>query len=236
MVEGLSKVELSEYISQRGTGQAIEREGALVYDFMPVVLGDEFRTNDVLSRMLLRPAPKDAPFILQSDAYETLGLKYVDEENLVPALECYRIALNSRTTFAMFMARIQEAALLNQHEIDHLDVSTDLERKLVEEVVKSNGKHDQVAYNTWVEELRTAQKTWLELDGSNNYGSRKYVEACLRIGEYERAIANAESLGDENLIRRVKRVIPKEILDIKFLTKYINDNFPESTFGRESMF
>lgn len=230
MVRDLSRVTLSEYINQRGTGQPIQRKEAIVYDFMPVVLGDQFRTDGVLSRMLLRPAPEDAPFMLKSNAYETLGLKYVGKGELIPALECYRIALDSRTSFTAAMASIQESALLNNREIAQMNTSTDLEKKLVREIAKSWIIYDQAAYISWVEELRTTQKNWKKLN-RENYGSAEYIEACLKIGKCKEALANAEELGDEKLIMRVKRVWPKEILDIKFLKKYIDDNHPESSFG-----
>jgi len=228
MPKSLSKVVIINHIRQRGTGQIIRREEAIVYDFMPVILGDKFRTDSTLSKMLLRPEPEDAPFMLETDAYETLGLRYVREGLLVPALECYRIALDSRTSFVGAVAEIQENVLLNPNEIRHMDVSSDLEKKLVEEIAKSDGNHDQFAYASWVEELRTARKAWSELN-RNNYGSREYVEACLKIGEYKEALSNAKDLRDKKLIRRVKQAIPNEILDIKFLRKFIDDNFPEST-------
>ncbi len=228
MVRNLFRVTLSEYINQRGTGQPIQREEAIVYDFMPVVLGDRFRTDEVLSRMLLRPAPEEGPFMLKSNAYETLGLKYVDREELIPALECYRIALDSRTSFATAIARIQGSALLNQREIAHMDTSTDLEQKLVREVAKSRRIYDRVAYTSWVEGLRTDQKQWRK-SNKEKFGSPEYVEACLKIGEYEQALLIAKDLGDKKLMKKVKQTQPKEILDVKFLKKYIDDNHPELT-------
>src|SRR3989338_3565018 len=88
---------------------------ANVYDFMPAVLGNKFRTNEILSRMLLRRAPETAPFMLLTDAYEELGLRYAGEGSIIPALECYRIALQSRTSFARAMGLIQGKALHDEN-------------------------------------------------------------------------------------------------------------------------
>lgn len=234
MVKNLSKVTLFKYISQRGTGQAIHRDEAIVYDFMPVILGDQFRIDDILSKMLLRRAPVDAPFMLAADAYEKLGLRYVTHDELVPALECYRIALDSRTSFTAAIASMGRSALLNPNEIKHLDLSTDLERKLVENVAKSGRTYDQQAYSSWLEGLKAARKQWLGLN-KTAYGSKAYVEACLPVGEYQEALLNAQELGDKTLVRSVQRARPHEILDVKFLGKYIDDNFPESSMGREPL-
>ncbi len=230
MSKKLSRVVLPEYVKQRGTGKAIQRNEAIVYDFMPGILGDQFRTDAILSGMILRPAPEHAPFILETDAYETLGLRYVKEKEIIPAMECYRIALNSRTSFARAIADLQGSALLNPGELEHL-ADSPLEDKLIASAIRLRKKYSQSAYTAWVEELRTAYKQWRDLN-KTAYGSREYIEACLRIGEYKEAILLAKELGDKKLIRAVRAAKPEEILDLKFLKKYIRDNFPESTIGR----
>ena len=233
--EGLSQADLSEYIYPRGTGHAIPREKAIVYDFMPMCLGEQFRTSEILSRMLLRPAPETAPFMLQADAYEKLGERYIRENKITPALECYRIALGSKTEFTAAIARLGSSALLNPHELEHLNLSTNLEKILMKEVMKSPQDSDQAAYSNWIEDLRVAQERWLDLN-HKEYGSATYVEACLSIGKYEEARTNATKLGNQSLLQKVKDFIPVEILDVQFLKKYIDDNYPESTFGRERRF
>jgi hypothetical protein len=225
-----SRISLSTHISQRGAGEIINRKEALVYDFMPMILGERFRIDGTLSKMLLRPAPEDAPFMLETDAYETLGEKYIDKGEWNPALECYRIALESRTSFAKFMAGIQGDALLSPNEIGHLDISTKMERGLLKWAMESGMRSDPSAYIKWVNELRIAKNNWENLN-RNAYGSKEYVEACLRIGEYKEALSNAKNLNDRKLTRIVKQARPKEILDIGFLKKFIDDNFPESSIG-----
>lgn len=222
---------LPGYEFQRGTGQPIPRQDVLVYDFMPVILGDQFRTDAVLSKMLLRPAPEDAPSMLQADAYETLGLRYVSKGELIPALECYRIALDSRTEFARLIRGLGEGALLSKDEIAHMEISTDLEKRLIRQMTASQSTHDATAYRSWVEELRAARKRWLDLN-HDAYDSREYVEACLKVGEYQQALLLAEKLGDIDLIGRVRGSQPEEILAVVFLKQYIKRNFPKSSFGR----
>lgn len=228
--KGLAEVSVSDYITQRGTGKPIQREGAIVYDFMPVILGEQFRTDKVLSCMLLRPQPVDAPFMLRTEAYEELGMKYVSKGKTTPALECYRIALDSTTSFTKFIGDIQSCALINENELKHMDISSELEEKLLKEIVKLNTKVNLTSYESWVEEIRSKYQKWKSFS-LNDQKSREYVETSLKIGKYEEAFYSAKELGDKKLIQKVKSATPKEILDVNFLDKHIHDNFPESTIG-----
>lgn len=228
----LSKVSLSQYINQRGTGKPIAREDAVVYDFMPVVLGDQFRTDRILSKMLLRPAPEEGPFMVMKDAYEALGNKYLEKDKVRSALECYRIAMDSATGFAGFVSGIQESALLSPQEIRKMKIFSPLESRLIEKLIKER-QADPEKYAQWVEELRAAKKAWggLNMDRTT-YGSREYVEACLAIGEYQEALSSAKVLRDRRLMDRVRQATPREFLDVKFLSCYMDDNQPESSIGR----
>ncbi|GAI66228.1 unnamed protein product, partial [marine sediment metagenome] len=197
----------------------------------PVILGDQFRSNNILSKMLLRPAPKDAPFMLQTDAYETLGFKYLKENKIIEALECYRIALDSSIGFTMAIRSLGKSALLNQNEINHLNIPKNLENKLISSVGRLKNKINPGAYCSWVEELRIVEQQWMKLN-QKDYGSKEYIELCLKTGRYKEALSNAKSLEDEKVIEKVKLVTPEEILDIEFLKGYIAKNFPESSMFR----
>jgi len=228
MKKELYRVSIERLASQRGTGKPIQREQAIVYDFMPVTLGEQFRTNSILSKMLLRSPPVGAPFMLTTTAYETLGFKYFEEGEIIPALECYRIALDSRTSFVTFIAKIQKNVLLNQNELSHLELFTPLEEMLLKESYKSKFQPNPELYAKWIKELRTARKNWFELN-HNDYGSEEYVKACLKVGEYEEAIHHARKLNKKELLEEVESAMPREILDVEFLRKYVDDNHPESS-------
>lgn len=185
----LSRIKISEYMNQRGTDKEIPLREAIVYDFMPYVIGERFRKEKVLLNRVFFDAPVDAPFILKSVAYETLGLIYLNKKDLIPALDCYRIFLDSRLNFVKVMSRIQNNALLNSSEKNALKFESVLEEKLVREVLNLNVKADLEAYSYWVEALRKDRKS----------------------------LAKDEST--------------EEILDTKWLEQFIDENFPESTFG-----
>lgn len=227
---GLSQVVMEKYISQRGTGEPIDREKAIVYDFMPVILGERFMTDEVLSKMIMRPEPVSAPFMLRSDAYEKLGSIYVKKGELIPALECYRIALDAATSLSLFISRLQGNALLNTNELNHLDGPTVFEGKLIKEAKKVEDVYGQAAYATWVEGIRTDQKNWRHLNHTE-FGSEKYIEACMKIGKFEEARHHAEKTKNKTLIQKINDTQPEEILDLDFLNTYIDENHPDSTMG-----
>ena len=91
------RVVIPENIRQRGTGKQLDRKDAIVFDFMPVLLGDQFRTNDILSRQLFREQPVSAPFMLSNSAYTKLGIRHLEKGQITPALESYKIALYNQT-------------------------------------------------------------------------------------------------------------------------------------------
>jgi hypothetical protein len=231
MVNDIPKSVVYQFSSQRGTGKPVKPEEAIAYDFMPVLLGDQFRTEPGLSGMLLRPAPETGPFILQIDAYETLGKRYARQGALVQALECYRIATDTRTGLARAVADHQGLALPNEREMRRVGIASGLEKQLLEQVARSGRDHVPGAFAAWVEELRAARKIWQELNGIE-YNSREHAEAGLRIGQYEEAFTIAVRLRDYNLAERIGRVRPREILDVEFLRRFIEDSHPSRSTGR----
>ncbi|MBU0980145.1 MAG: hypothetical protein KJ709_05035 [Nanoarchaeota archaeon] len=210
-----------------GTGKPIPQDQAIVYDFMPARIGDQFRTDGTLRKMLLREAPVQAPSMLQTDAYETLGMRYLQSGDIMPAMECYRIATASRTGFITTIGSLKGAVLLSQVERRHMKSSSRLERELMTELRTQQQPYDLDAYSAWIEQLRDASQEWKRLN-RESYGSREYVEACLRIGEYEEAFYSAEDLKEPGLVKKVRRATPKEMLDLEFLNHYLQENFPES--------
>ena len=226
----VSRLQILKLIEHRGTRKTIQRSEAIVYDYMPVLLGDRFRNDPILKTMLLRPAPVTGPFMVQADAYEILGLQYIKKGEVVPALECYRISLESRTGFARAIQQVHTSALLTKEEIDHMSIHTSLEEKIARHILISNPLSNTKGYTEWIEDLRNARKEWNKLN-KDFHGSPAYIEACIRIGRYEEAHSCAKTSGDTTIARRIKRETPKEILDIPFLKQYMRKHMPESTIG-----
>lgn len=265
------KVYVQEKARQRGTGKEIRREDAIVFDFMPVLLGNEFRTDDILSKLLFRDSPVNAPFMLSREAYTLQGERYLKKKAIVPALECYKFALKQQTSFIRFISSIGDSALLTPVETSHLELGGDLETSLMKELSGSNGKRriDIEEYTRWLEslrELRTRFHTlnkrvyslnpfhmWEKEDGvelgfdektkkwipirdysfSDEFKdcARDYVEVCVKLGDFKEALNFARYLG-EPYEREIRTKKPREILDVKWLKKYVDKNHPEtSMFG-----
>jgi len=234
------KVSISDNMKQRGSGKEIPRAEATVYDFMPVILGDQFRTNPVLLMQLFRDAPVRGPMMLMQRAYTALGEQYVRDGKLTPALECYKFALYEQTGFIGFISGIQGSALLTPQEISHLNLESDFEETLIGKVANNGETINSCLHYSWLDLLRAAHK--LEGEYNRDEGERwkrPNLELQLSMGRFgndggEGVEFHAEQLGDENLIKRVKLARPREILDVRWLIEYVGINHPESSMFRGS--
>ncbi|MFH1400131.1 MAG: hypothetical protein ABIH41_01305 [Nanoarchaeota archaeon] len=225
------RVRIPTEVRQRGSGKEIPRVQAIVFDFMPPLLGNEFRVDPTLSMQLFRDDPVGGPMRLMDDAYTRLGQHYTDKGALTPALKCYKFALHHRTGFVSFISSVQDAALLTQDEIAHLDLNSPLEEALIRAVYKKRPEVDQDLYHAWLDHLRASHAHYLQLN-RKEYGSRQYLESLLVIGNHEQAMYFAKESGDRGLVQRVRLARPKEILDVKWLRRYADEHHPDSTIGR----
>jgi len=232
------------FYKQRGVDGKIQRKDAQVFDFMPMILGEQFRTDKILSRQLFRDPPVSGTFFNEQSAYESLGLRYAGQGKLVPALECYKFALGSKVGFISLIASIQDNVLLSPEEISRLNLDSTLEKILVRKFPASTGKKiDLDGYSRWLDKLRTDYKLWHRLNLTerslfpNCTHARQYAELELELGMWgNETICGAEydvgQMKDSELMRRVRRLRPKEILDVKWLDKYMEDNAPVSSMER----
>jgi len=109
------QVVIPEKVKQRGTNREINRPDSIVFDFMPILIGNEFRTNEILMMQLFRDSPATSgPMMLMNTAYSLLGSKYLDDNNITPALECYKFALCERTALIGFVSSLKQNVLLNK--------------------------------------------------------------------------------------------------------------------------
>ena len=228
------QVYISKNIKQRGTGREIDRANAIVYDFMPIIIGDEFRTNKILSRQLFREPPVDGI----GEAYDLLGTRYLKKRQITEALECYKFSLEGQIHFIDVISAVQESALLTQEEVSRLDLDSSIEKSLIQYLVKNRKEKVNLGlYSAWLDRLRAGYLLEKQYNQDNNECFKKpNLELQLELGmwgndcnlgvEYA-----ARKLGDQNLIKRVRLTKPKEILDLKFLRKYDDDNAPTSTGG-----
>jgi hypothetical protein len=228
-------VYVSRRFRQRGTGKELDRNKAIVFDFMPVLIGDEFRLNDILNKQLFREPPVRGPMMLAERAYTLLGERYLKEKKLVSALECYKFALYEQTSFISFISAIQKNALLSPDELSHLELGTPLEKALLKSLAKQNRNVNSELYCAWIERLRAGYELECQYNrDSDECWKRSNLELQLELGMWGNDCVmgvdyHARELGDKNLMARVRISKPKEILDTKWLKKFMDDNHPESS-------
>jgi len=220
-------------LRERGIEKEIKKNESLVFDFMPRILGHQFMANPILSRQLFRERPVDGTFSLEQDGYTQLGLKYLKQKQITPALECYKFVLKSQTGFGDFVSSLNGAILLSPKEIQRMNLGGPLEDKLVKEFSNKKIKVTMKDYTHWVDKLRAAYKLCNILDTTDfsNFPNL-CVEIEVFLGMWGYAEDHARQTKDKNLIHRAKLFMPREILDVKWLSKYAEDNWPESSYDR----
>lgn len=220
------RVYLPKKLKQRGIGREIDKREVIVYDFMPVLLGNEFRVDGILSSQLFRRPPVPGPMTLMEEAYTTLGKRYLDGKDLTPALECYKFALEEKIGFINFISSMQENALLSLEEINHLKLETSFEKELL---IAVSGQRSQEVnlemYDVWLDRLRKGYRLEKEYNHDNNEHCKKPdLELQLELGMWGNEILlglehNMNKIEDPKFKKRVRLARPKEILDVRWLKK-----------------
>jgi len=205
-------------ISQRGSGRPIDRKLAIVYDHMPLILADQFRTDDILSKRLFCKPPIDQDWIIAEDAYTRLGDHYLRENRVVPALECYKHALYQRADWVLMKASIQETTPLDESDLPRLEIKNDLETRLIRSL--STVTFDQETTLEWIDELREKYFSYEELP----YDAPERIHRALELGRYDKALIIAKERQDTKLISELQAARPREILDLKLLNKFMYDS------------
>lgn len=229
------KISIPSDMLQRGTSRSINRADATVFDFMPVLLGDQFRTDRTLSMQLFRYSPINGPFMLMEEAYSLLGQRYLNQGERIPALECYKFFLQQKTGFIGFVSSMQENALLSPGEISHLQLESPFEEDLMTEISRGGKGVNSNIYYAWLDKIRAEKRLEREYNKDGDEGfKRPNLELQLSMGMYGDGAVfgveyHVEVLGEDNFIRRVDIARPGEILDIEWLKKYVDENHPEST-------
>lgn len=164
----LQKVRIDPELLSRGTGQSVTLQEAVVYDFMPPVLGNRFRIDSTLRRGV-HFFSNAGSFMMGEEAFQELATKELAAGNLVPALEAYKRGLNKAVGFASAMAILGDGALLNQAEIDRFDLPRRfgvIERKSIAMIIEAreDTKIDLPKYAAWVGGVRRLESDALRLN------------------------------------------------------------------------
>lgn len=148
--------------TSRGTGAPVALHEAVVYDFMPPILGNQFRVNEQL-RHATHFYGQTGSFMMRDEAYGKLAVKELEAGNLTEALEAYKRRLSAATGFISAMADVQSNALLSPEEVDRLQLDQSfgpIERRLVQAVTATGGdsKIDMLDFAAWVAGVRGLER------------------------------------------------------------------------------
>lgn len=164
----LRRVQIDPDIFSRGTGQPVALQEAVVYDFMPPLLGNRFRVEETLKRGV-HFLDTTGSFMMAEEAYQEFANQELSGGNLVSALEAYKKGLQSAVGFAGAMSRLGDRALLSPAEIERFNLYRRfgaLESGLVQALVAA-GKDEKVdlpEYIKWLDRVRTLERDALLLN------------------------------------------------------------------------
>lgn len=154
--KGRYNVEVSPILLSRGTGEVLNMGETLVYDFMPRLLGEQFRTNPELRRNVHRVFNCDtpnAPLMVKEKAYRRVAEQELEAGNLTAALEAYKKAVWNVTVLMSAISSIQGNTMVDQKELDVLNVDfKDLEEALIVDVVQTYVPIDLRAHADFVKQ------------------------------------------------------------------------------------
>lgn len=164
----LRRIQIDPDLLSRGTGSPVVLQEAVVYDFMPPILGNRFRVDEILKRGVHFFSDVGS-FMMGEEAFQELATQELDAGNLVFALEAYKRGLHKAVGFAGAMTRLGDRALLSQTEIDRFDLPRrfgTIERRSISAIIKAgeDTKIDLLDYAEWVAGVRRLERDASQLN------------------------------------------------------------------------
>lgn len=158
----LRRIQIDPELLSKGTGSPVVLQEAVVYDFMPPILGIRFRLDESLKRGV-HFFSDIGSFMMGEEAFQELATQELDAGNLVSALEAYKRGLHKAVGFAGAMAGLGDRALLSQAEIDRFDLTRrfgTIERRSIAAIIKvgEDTKIDLLDYAEWVAGVRRLER------------------------------------------------------------------------------
>ena len=174
----LKRVQINPEFLSRGSGERITLKDAVVYDFMPIILGSRFMGVDELRRAT-HFYSSGGSFMMMDEAYGEVAENELKSGNLTPALEAYKRRLRVAVGFVGAMAAIGDRALLNSQEVDRLNLQARfgaLENRLIQAVVSQDVAVDLPKYVVWLNNVRRLEKDATQLNRQYFNGTPKYPD------------------------------------------------------------
>lgn len=163
----LKRVQIDSELLSRGTGQPVTLQEAVVYDFMPPILGNRFRVDDTLRRGV-HFFSESGSFMMGEEAFQELANQELSAGNLVSALEAYKRGLHKAVGFVGAMAMLGDGPLLSPTEMERFNLQRSfgtIEKGLVGVIITAgeDTKIDLPDYAGWVAGIRRLERVALEL-------------------------------------------------------------------------
>lgn len=182
------QVEISPDLLSRGSGETIGRNEAVVYDFMPLILGSRFAVVPQLKRATHFFGGEGVPFSFSQQAYiQAAKEEIIDPEgSLTTALELYKRGLHAHTQFAYLFSRAGDLALLTQADLDSLHLGRDLveiEEILIQRVAQADISVDTAKYRAWLKQVRELEMVFRGQDDGEDH-TREFRDTYAKMKRY----------------------------------------------------
>lgn len=174
----LRRVQINPDLLSRGSGERVALQEAVVYDFMPRILGSRFAGVADLRRAT-HFFSGGGSFMMMEEAYSEVAKEELEVGNLTPALEAYKRGLHAAVGFVGAMAMLDDRALLSPQEIDRFNLRARfgaLEDNLTHLVVSQNIAFDLPKYTKWLNNVRRLEKDALQLNRQYFIGVPKHPD------------------------------------------------------------
>jgi len=156
----LRRIKIDPELFSRGSGERILLHEAVVYDFMPKILGSRFAGVEELRRTT-HFYSETGSFMMGEEAHQEVAQEELKSGNLVPALEAYKRSLHNAVGFVEAVSALGDGALLSPQEVNRLNLRSRfgaLEDKLIYLVVSQNVAFDLPKYIEWLNNVRRLER------------------------------------------------------------------------------
>src|SRR3989344_3922862 len=174
----LRRVQINPELLSRGSGERVALQDAVVYDFMPRILGSRSMGVDELRRAT-HFYSGGGSFMMMDEAYGEVAEDELKSGNLTLALEAYKRRLHAAVGFVGAMAALGDKALLSSQEVDRLNLQSRfgaLENRLIQTVVSQDIAFDLPKYIDWLNNVRRLEKDAAQLNRQYFNGTPKHPD------------------------------------------------------------
>jgi len=218
----------------RGTSEQISLSEAVVYDFMPPMIGSRFMASESLKKRIHFYGQETGSFMDLEETNRQIAEEELNKGNLEEAIDAYKNCLHDAVGFLCAISTIQEHALLSISEYQRLDLDSrfgDLEGRLMAAISKEDISINAEKYSEFIKNVRNLEKRghqlnqlffmgesrWYEhIKAPSKYDpelGKEYIDVCVQMGKYSEASWVAAEMGNKEDAAKFKKLSkgqPKE--------------------------